>query len=171
MTDYYPVIARCVADLEGNTAARCEFYWLARSELEVQLCGLNAPLTPSEMARERLALNDAIQRVENECSSPAAVVESVRVPMCGDERTQRVSQSSCPEVRPVTEVREWKLKTGPTLEPPSVFVRPLIVITGVFLVIGLGSTLYWQRDRVTTLIAGSMSLPYSISRSLPKLDY
>ena len=36
MTDYYPVIARCVADLEPNPAARSEFYWLARTELDVQ---------------------------------------------------------------------------------------------------------------------------------------
>jgi hypothetical protein len=160
MTDYYPLIARCVADLERNTAGRYEFYWLARTELEVQLCGINPPLTPSEMMRERLALNEAIQRVENECSSSvAAVVESAQMPMPG------------PEMRLATEIRQQQVKNGPTLEPTSISVRPLITMAGVLLVIGLGSTLYWQRDRFTALLAGSVTLPHSVSKSLPRLDY
>ncbi len=172
MTDYYPLIARCVADLERNTAGRYEFYWLARTELEVQLCGINPPLTPSEMRRERLALNEAIQRVENECSSSvAAVVESAQMPMPGDERTQPVLEMhSCPEMRLATEIRQQQVKNGPTLEPTSISVRPLITMAGVLLVIGLGSTLYWQRDRFTALLAGSVTLPHSVSKSLPRLE-
>ena len=46
MTDYYPVIVRNVADIEANPVARAEFYWLARTELEVQLRSCNPPLTP-----------------------------------------------------------------------------------------------------------------------------
>jgi hypothetical protein len=169
-TDYYSMIARCVADLQRNTAARHEFYWLARTELEVQLCGFNPPLPSSEMIRERLALNAAIHRFENECSSSAiAVVEAAKIPMAGYERMQ-VAEFLRPEIRPA-EIQQWQAKNGPTLEPTSIVVRPLIAMAGLLLVIGLGSTLYSQRDRVTALLAESVTLPHSVSKSLPKLDY
>src|SRR5260370_33339299 len=64
MTDYYPVIARCVADLEENIAVRHEFYWLARAELAGELCGLNSSLTPAGKMGERLGLDGAIRTVE-----------------------------------------------------------------------------------------------------------
>jgi hypothetical protein len=168
-TDYYSMIARCVADLQRNTAARHEFYWLARTELEVQLCGFNPPLPSSEMIRERLALNAAIHRFENECSSSAiAVVEAAKIPMAGYERMQ-AAEFLRPEIRPA-EI-QWQAKNGPTLEPTSIVVRPLIAMAGLLLVIGLGSTLYSQRDRVTARFAESVTLPHSASKSLAKLDY
>jgi hypothetical protein len=64
MSDYYRLIARCVADLEDNPIVRHEFYWLARAELEVQLSVLNPPPTEPEIICERLALDDAISKVE-----------------------------------------------------------------------------------------------------------
>src|SRR6266567_1926576 len=67
MTDYYKVIANGIAGLkESSPDSRREFYWLARTELEVQLCGLDPPLTESEIMRERLALNEAIRKIEAE---------------------------------------------------------------------------------------------------------
>ena len=67
MTDYYQVIANGIAGLkETSPDSRREFYWLARTELEVQLCGLDPPLTESEILRERLALNEAIRKIEAE---------------------------------------------------------------------------------------------------------
>jgi len=67
MTDYYQVIANGIAGLkESSPDSRREFYWLARTELEVQLCGLDPPLTESEILRERLALNEAIRKIEAE---------------------------------------------------------------------------------------------------------
>jgi hypothetical protein len=68
MTDYYPLIARCLADLDKSTTdSRREFYWLARAELEVQLCGFDPPLTELEITRERLALDEAIRKIEADC--------------------------------------------------------------------------------------------------------
>jgi len=67
MTNYYQVIANGIAGLkESSPDSRREFYWLARTELEVQLCGLDPLLTESEILRERLALNEAIRKIEAE---------------------------------------------------------------------------------------------------------
>ncbi len=147
VADYYPVMARCVADVERNTAARHEFYLLARTELEIQLCGFDPALTPADMMRERLALDEAIRRVEKEYSSPAAtIVQSTQVHLETDNRGQQL---------------------GPTLEPASIWIRPVVAL---LLVIGLSSTLYWQRDQFAALFAGSVTFPHSM-KSLPKLDY
>jgi len=68
MTDYYPLIARCLADLDKSTTdSRRELYWLARAELEVQVCRFDPPLTESQIGRERLALDAAICKIEAEC--------------------------------------------------------------------------------------------------------
>ena len=64
MTDYYRVIARGIADLDTSPDSRREFYWRARAELELQLCGLDPPLKQSEMIRERPALDEAIRKIE-----------------------------------------------------------------------------------------------------------
>jgi len=67
MTDYYPVIARMVADLKQNTGkGRIEIYQRARATLVGELHGLKPPLTESEITRERLALEKAIRKVEAE---------------------------------------------------------------------------------------------------------
>jgi hypothetical protein len=67
MTDYYPVIARLVADLKQNTGkGRIEIYQLARATLFGQLQGLRPPLTESEITHERLSLEKAIRKVEAE---------------------------------------------------------------------------------------------------------
>jgi hypothetical protein len=65
MTDYYQVIASGIADLKTDSPeSRREFYWFARTELEVQLCSVDPPLTQSEIVRERMALNEAIRKIE-----------------------------------------------------------------------------------------------------------
>jgi hypothetical protein len=67
MTDYYPVIARLVADLKQNTGkGRIEIYQRARATLFGQLQGLRPPLTESEITHERLSLEKAIRKVEAE---------------------------------------------------------------------------------------------------------
>ena len=78
MNDYYPLIAKAVSKLEGNTLeARQAVYEHARKVLEKEL-GRRAH--ESEIALERRALEAAIQWIEAQ-SVPAAgiVVESVRI--------------------------------------------------------------------------------------------
>src|SRR5688572_2303335 len=65
MADYYPLISRAIAGLEKNTGeARRALYERARTALVAQLRGVNPPLQESEITRERLALEEAIRKVE-----------------------------------------------------------------------------------------------------------
>src|SRR6266536_2662450 len=112
MTDYYPMIARCVADLEDSVTARHEFYWLARAELAVQLCGLDPPIAQSKMIRERLALDEAIRKVEAERVSsvdtqrqdPVLPQNPILMPSCGST-VERTDIRLCLDMGPGTQGR------------------------------------------------------------------
>jgi hypothetical protein len=72
MTDYYPLIGRAIAGLDKNTGeSRRALYERARTALVAQLRGLDPPLTESEITRERLALEEAIRKVEAEAARKA----------------------------------------------------------------------------------------------------
>ena len=65
--DYYPLIARAVAGLDKNTGdARRALYEHARAALVAQLRGVTPAPDESDVTRERLALEEAIRRVERE---------------------------------------------------------------------------------------------------------
>src|ERR1700722_12512511 len=65
MTDYHPLIARAVEGLGRSTGeARRSLYERARNALVTQLRGVDPPLSESEITKERLALEDAIRKVE-----------------------------------------------------------------------------------------------------------
>src|SRR5215468_3669207 len=67
MADYHPLIARAVAGLEKNTGdARRALYERARTALVAQLRGVQPALSESDVTRERLALEEAIRKVEAE---------------------------------------------------------------------------------------------------------
>src|SRR5271169_2122632 len=67
MTDYHPLITRAVEGLGNNTAeARRTLYERARAALVAQLRGIDPPLSEADITRERLALEDAIRKVEAE---------------------------------------------------------------------------------------------------------
>lgn len=69
MTDYQPLIARAVEALENNTGeARRGLYERARSALVTQMRSVDPPLSESEITKERLALEDAIRKVEAEAA-------------------------------------------------------------------------------------------------------
>ena len=72
MADYYPLIARAIAGLEKNTGeARRALYERARTALVAQLRGVSPALEESEITRERLALEEAIRKVEAEAARRA----------------------------------------------------------------------------------------------------
>jgi hypothetical protein len=90
MTDYYPLIARAVTALDKNTGeARRGLYERARGALVAQLRGLDPPLTESEITRERLALEEAIRRVE---------AESARRPRAEPQRPEPVAALKANEI-------------------------------------------------------------------------
>src|SRR5581483_8887249 len=67
MTDYHPLIARAVEGLAKNTGeARRALYERARAALVAQLRGVDPPLSESDITKERLALEEAIRKVEAE---------------------------------------------------------------------------------------------------------
>ena len=67
MADYYPLIARAVGGLDDNTGEnRRALYERARGALVNQLRGVDPPLDEDEITRERLALEEAIRRVETD---------------------------------------------------------------------------------------------------------
>ena len=69
MADYYPLIARAVAGLDNNTGEnRRGLYERARTALVNQLRSVDPPLDEADITRERLALEEAIRRLETEAS-------------------------------------------------------------------------------------------------------
>src|SRR5580704_10699315 len=69
MTDYHPLIARAVDGLVKNTGeARRGLYERARTALVTQLRAVEPALSESEITRQRLALEDAIRKVEAEAA-------------------------------------------------------------------------------------------------------
>ena len=68
MADYHPLITRAVEGLAANNTAeaRRTLYERARAALVAQLRGIDPPLSEAEITRERLALEDAIRKVEAE---------------------------------------------------------------------------------------------------------
>src|SRR6188508_2287999 len=67
MADYYPLIARAVSGLDKNTGEnRRALYARARVALVNQLRGVTPALSESDITRERLALEEAIRKVEAE---------------------------------------------------------------------------------------------------------
>src|SRR3984957_7603940 len=69
MADYYPLIAKAVAGLDKSTGeVRRTLYERARGALVTQLRGVVPALSESEITRERLALEEAIRKVEAEAA-------------------------------------------------------------------------------------------------------
>src|ERR1700726_3457492 len=69
MTDYQPLIARAVQGLGKSTGeARRALYERARTALVTQLRGVVPALSESDITRERLALEEAIRKVEAEAA-------------------------------------------------------------------------------------------------------
>lgn len=72
MTDYQPLIARAVEGLAKNTGeARRALYERARAALVAQLRAVEPSLSESDITKERLALEEAIRRVESEAARKA----------------------------------------------------------------------------------------------------
>jgi hypothetical protein len=100
MADYYPLIARAVAGLDKNTGdARRALYERARAALVAQLRGVTPVLEESDVTRERLALEEAIRKVEGESSRQATR---------GGETAARVK---------VPEFPRWEAPPPPAPEP------------------------------------------------------
>ena len=63
MADYYPLIAKAVVGL-GNAQDRRTLYERGRNALMDELKAVDPPLSQSIIAREQLAFEDAVRKVE-----------------------------------------------------------------------------------------------------------
>jgi len=70
MADYYQLIAKAVAGLDPKapSESRRALYERARAALLAEMRTINPPFTEAEITRERLALEEAVRRVEGETS-------------------------------------------------------------------------------------------------------
>jgi len=69
MTDYHPLIARAVEGLDRSTGeARRALYERARNALVAQLRSNQPALSEADITKERLALEEAIRKVEAEAA-------------------------------------------------------------------------------------------------------
>src|ERR1700722_7597822 len=69
MADYYPLIAKAVTGLDKSTGeARRALYDRARQALLAQLRGGTPALSEADITRERLALEEAVRKVEAEAA-------------------------------------------------------------------------------------------------------
>jgi hypothetical protein len=81
MADYHPLISRAVTGLESNTGEnRRVLYERARAALVNQLRSVDPPLEESDITRERLALEEAIRKVEADATKHAWPDEQAGAP-------------------------------------------------------------------------------------------
>ena len=70
MTDYQPLLKRAMSGLDNSTLeGRRSVYERARHALVNQLRTVMPPLAEADITRERLALEEAIRRVEAEAAA------------------------------------------------------------------------------------------------------
>src|SRR5437016_5870161 len=110
MADYHPLIARAVAGLDKNTGdGRRALYERARTALVAQLRSVEPALNETDITRERLALEEAIRKVEAESARKI--------------RTEPPRAESSPKVR-APDASRWEAASrwdrpaqAPTAEP------------------------------------------------------
>jgi hypothetical protein len=105
MADYYPLIARAIAGLDANATgeARRALYERARTALIAQLRGVEPPLSESEITRERLALEEAVRKVESEAAHRARSPQSAPPPS---------PPAAQPQIPPMPETLQARPRAG-----------------------------------------------------------
>ncbi len=97
MADFYPILSRAIAGLpDKSPEARRAVYDRARSALVAQLRGLDPPLGEAEIMRERLALDEAVSRVEADFDENSLAAAPPTLPV----RPAPVQDAPAPEAPP-----------------------------------------------------------------------
>ncbi|MBB4303035.1 hypothetical protein GGD81_002073 [Rhodobium orientis] len=147
MADYYAILKRALDALPENTGeARRAVYEKARSALVTQLKSVDPPLAPSEITKQRLALEESIRKVESETARalmgsnrpraevPKPVAPASRVNPEATARTEAPKPAGQPDrPRPPAPPRfeappraEPPVKKEPAAAPPAGAVAPPI---------------------------------------------
>lgn len=169
MTDYYPVIARRIADLKDNSAeSRRALYERVETVLIEQLRELDPPLAEPEILRERLSLEDAVRRVEADAVSP--IVDRLRESRPARRRFSRTRVAAFDGSFVATGIEAPRLVPGSensdshgpaagrsTLPAKNAnrrrgrFLHLLALVTAwsvVLAIVALGFALYWHREQL-----------------------
>jgi hypothetical protein len=129
MADYHPLIARAVAGLEKNTGdARRALYERARTALVAQLRGVTPSLSESDVTRERLALEEAIRKVEAEAArqarvEPARADRKLKAPEVPRWEAPAPIQSEPPAPEPEPDSMPRRSSTPPPARPETALRR------------------------------------------------
>src|SRR6188768_351609 len=190
MADYYPLIARAVSGLDKNTGEnRRALYDRARVALVNQLRGVQPALEESDITRERLALEEAIRKVEAETAKrvradapepeepslrdrglrdfreTVAEAEGLGVASAEAKRAAHATYEAMPVAPPPTP------RAAPSSRPAfddddDTYTRParsyvgLIKVAMILLVVaGIAGAIYWQRHTIGTMVAQFRSQP------------
>src|ERR1700689_3127172 len=120
MADYYPLIAKAVVGLDKSTGeARRALYDRARQALLAQLRGVTPALSEPEITRERLALEEAVRKVEAEAARRS---RSDPPPPRHERRPQPAPEPPPPE--PEQEIEARQEPPPPPAPPPRASLRP-----------------------------------------------
>jgi hypothetical protein len=120
MADYHPLIARAVSGLEKNTGEnRRALYERARTALVAQLRGVAPPLEESEITRERLALEEAIRKVEAESARHAREVRPAMIRREHPRREPPPRREQPPAREPPPRREESPRPGSATTQPPA----------------------------------------------------
>ncbi|HET7383468.1 MAG TPA: hypothetical protein VFJ59_12910 [Pseudolabrys sp.] len=139
MADYYPLIARAVGGLDKNTGEnRRALYDRARAALVSQLRGVEPALDETDITRERLALEEAIRKVEAEAAKRSRTdVPEPAEPSLRDRGLRDEAEglgSAAAEAKRAAHATYEAMRAGPephyyeppgTPEPPRVTEPPL----------------------------------------------
>src|SRR5215212_8292061 len=120
MADYYPLISRALDGLSDKSPdMRRAVYDRARTALMAQLESLDPPLPFAEITRERLALDDAIDRIEAEHSLKEAVLAPPPSPSRPREPTPPPARAPEPARDPLPEAAppSHRMRPEPAREP------------------------------------------------------
>ena len=177
MAEYYPLISRAVAGLGKSTVEnRRVLYDRARSALVSQLRTVEPPLSKSDITHERLALEEAIRKVETEAVKGRAE-GSVSAEACLPPRlhSPTTEPGSRPDSAAQPAVFEPQSKPVKSSSPPhqyeddEVYARPgrswgrvVKIILLLLVLAGLAGAGYWQRGAISEMVA-------SLRKSAPTL--
>jgi hypothetical protein len=173
MADYYPLLARALEGLaHQEPEARRAVFDRARTALAEQLRGIDPPLSESDITRERLALDDAIERVESHFLAAAMEERAAEAERSADEAQRSAdlpqeasgqADSEAPPHPGAPPQSSWARGSrerprvdavAPTLSRPRRANAPLIAATLLVLVGGIAAAAWLLRDK-----PGALSVP------------